>query len=126
MNKDQKKILIVEDDVQISKVYEIQLKKEGFQTVTAHNGEDAIKMLIDENPDLVTLDLMIPKKDGFEVLEDIRDNHKDIKIPIVVISNLGQAGDKERVLSLGATEFLVKTDHSIQEIMNKIKGYLNV
>lgn len=120
-----KKVLIVEDDVQISKVYEIQLKKEGFQTVTAHNGEEAMKMLVDEKPDLVTLDLMIPKKDGFEVLEDIRENHKDIKIPIIVISNLGQLGDKDRAMSLGASEFLVKTDHSIQEIMSKIKGYVN-
>ena len=125
MEEAKKKVLIVEDDLQISKVYEIQLKKEGFVTVTAHNGEDAIKLLLEEKPDLITLDLMIPKKDGFEVLQDIKENFPDIKIPIIVISNLGQEGDKERAMTLGATEFLVKTDHAIQEVMSKIKGYVN-
>jgi len=124
MDKIQKKVLIVEDDVQISKVYEIQLAKEGFLTVTAHNGDDAIKLLVEEKPDLAIFDLMIPKKDGFELLEEIKNEHPDIKIPIVVISNLGQEDDKARAISLGATAYFVKTDHPIQEIMAKIKGYL--
>jgi len=124
MNENKKKILIVEDDVQISKVYEIQLAKEGFLTVTTHSGENAIKLIVEEKPDLAIFDLMIPKKDGFELLEEIKNNHPDIKIPIIVISNLGQESDKARAIGLGAIEYLVKTDHSIQEIMGKIKGYL--
>lgn len=124
MDDKNKKVLIVEDDAQISKVYEIQLAKEGYVTFTAHDGDSAIKLMVEEKPDLAILDLMIPKKDGFEVLQEIKENHSDIKIPILVISNLGQNNDKIRVLELGATEYLVKTDHSIREIMDKVKNYL--
>lgn len=126
MNQVQKKVLIVEDDPHISRVYEIQLMKEGLLTVIAHNGEDALKLAEDENPDLVVLDLMIPKKDGFWVLEEIRKEPKFSKIPILIISNLGQNDDKKRALDLGATEYLIKVDQSIQKIIDKIKEYLKI
>ena len=124
MDNSNKRILIVEDDFQISKVYQIQLSKEGIFTMVAHNGEEAIEFLEEANPDLVVLDLMIPKKDGFWVLEEIRKIEKYKKTPILIISNLGQEDDKIRALGLGATEYLVKIDQSIQEIIKKIKEYL--
>ncbi len=124
MDTDEKRILIVEDDFQISKVYQLQLAKAGIFSILARNGEEAIELLEEAHPDLVILDLMIPKKDGFWVLEEIRKNSKYSKIPIIIISNLGQQDDKTRALELGATEYLVKIDQSIQEIINKIKMYL--
>ncbi len=123
MNKN-KKVMIIEDDDHISKVYEIKLAKEGFSTVLTKDGEEAVAKIIAEKPDLILLDLMIPKKDGFSVLEDIKKMPELSHIPIIVLSNLGQQVDKDRVMALGANEYLVKVDHSIQEIVDKVKGYL--
>jgi putative two-component system response regulator len=72
---------------------------------------------------LVLLDLMLPKKDGFGVLEDIQKIPALAHIPIIVLSNLGQESDKERALSLGAKEYVVKVDYAIQEVIDKVKGY---
>jgi len=120
----QKRVLIVEDDEHISKVYEIQLAKENLQVILARDGEEAVKMIESEKPDLIILDLMLPKKDGFWVLEEVKKNPKNLKAPILVISNLGQKIDQERAMALGATEYLVKIDYPIQDIIDKIKSYL--
>lgn len=125
MSKAEKKVLLVEDDLQISKVYEIQLKKEGILAVLAHDGEEAMELFVKEKPDLIVLDLMLPKMDGFGVLEDVRKNHENTNIPIIVISNLGQKDDKIKAISLGATEYMIKVDHSIKEIVDKIKEHLD-
>jgi len=124
MSENSKTVLIVEDDSHISKVYEIQIKREGFNTTIARDGEQAIEFLKTENFDLIILDLMIPKKDGFSVLEEIRKNPKFLNIPVLIISNLGQKADEIRAIELGATEYLIKIDHSIQEVINKVKSYL--
>ncbi len=124
MSESPKKVLIVEDDLHISKVYQIQLAKEGFSIALAFDGEEAVKVMEKENPDLIILDLMLPKKDGFWVLEEARKKAKFSKIPILVISNLGQNNDQKRAMELGATEYLVKIDHSIQELIDKIISYL--
>lgn len=126
MDIEEKRVLIVEDDFQISKVYQISLAREGIFSILARNGEEAIEMLEEAKPDLVMLDLMIPKKDGFWVLEEIRKNPKYSKIPIIIISNLGQSDDKNRALGLGATEYWVKVDISIKDIIKKIKEYLKI
>ena len=124
MNENQKNVLIVEDDIQISKVYEIQLAREGIITRLARNGEEAVELLNEKKPDLVILDLMIPKKDGFWVLGEIRANQKYHDVPVLVISNLGQVDDKDRAINLGATEYLVKIDNPIQKIVDKVKNYM--
>ena len=124
MTENSKKILIVEDDIHVSRLFQIQFEKMGFATVLGFDGEEAIKMLANEKPDLVILDLMIPKKDGFEVIEEIRKNSFFLKTPVIVISNLGQETDKARALGLGATEYLVKIDHPIQDIVDMVKAYL--
>jgi DNA-binding response OmpR family regulator len=121
---DTKKVMIVEDDEYISKVYEIKFAKEGIAISIARDGEEAVKKITEEVPDLILLDLMIPKKDGFAVLEEIKKKPKLAKIPVIVLSNLGQATDIERVKKLGANEFLVKVDHPIQDVINKVHGYL--
>ena len=82
-----------------------------------------MKLLSEEKPDLIILDLMIPKKDGFWVLSEIKENNKYLGIPVLVISNLGQKDDMVRAMDLGATEYLIKVDHQIQEIVDKIKEY---
>ena len=124
MNENAKKILIIEDDPHVSKVFQIQLAKVGFNVALAYDGEEALPVLEREKPDLVILDLMIPKKDGFFVLEGIRKNPLFQKIPIIVTSNLGQKNDEVRALELGATEYFIKIDHPIQEIIDKVVSYL--
>lgn len=125
MTDEKKKILLIEDDQQISKVYEIQLKREGFITLTSRDGDEAVEIFSKENPDLVVLDLMLPKRDGFGVLEYIRKTAKNKDVPVLVISNLGQKGDKVRAMELGANSYLIKVDHPIKDIIDKIKESLN-
>ena len=116
--------MIVEDDEHISRVYEIKLAKEGIQTSLARDGEEAVQKIIAEKPDLILLDLMIPKKDGFGVLEDIKKVPEVANIPVIILSNLGQQSDQTRAMELGATEYLVKVDYPIQEVIDKVKAYL--
>ena len=116
--------MIVEDDEHISKVYEIKLAKEGFATSLAVDGDVAVTKITSEKPDLILLDLMIPKKDGFGVLEDIKKVPELAGIPVIVLSNLGQQSDQDRALGLGANEYLVKVDYPIQEVVDRIKKYL--
>ena len=124
MDTNKKKVMVVEDDDHISKVYEIKLAKEGFDVILARDGEEAVAKITAEKPDLILLDLMLPKKDGFGVLEDIKKVPELARIPILILSNLGQKSDQERAIVLGANEYLVKVDYPIQEIVDKVKGYL--
>lgn len=120
-----KKLLIVEDDEHVSKVYEVKFSKEGYEVIFARNGEEGVEKITKEKPDLIILDLMMPKKDGFVVLEEIKKVPDLSKIPVMILSNLGQETDKERALALGANEYLVKIDYSMQEVIDKAKSYLN-
>ena len=124
MDTNKKKVMIVEDDEHISKVYEIKLAKEGYATSLAVDGDEAVAKITSEKPDLILLDLMIPKKDGFGVLEDIKKVPELAGIPVIVLSNLGQQSDQDRALGLGANEYLVKVDYPIQEVVNRIKKSL--
>jgi len=124
MSESRKKVIVVEDDDHISKVYEIKLAKEGFDVILARDGEEAVTKITAEKPDLILLDLMLPKKDGFGVLEDIKKVPELARIPVLILSNLGQKSDQERAIVLGANEYLVKVDYPIQEIVDKVKGYL--
>lgn len=124
MDTNKKKVMIVEDDEHISKVYEIKFAKDGIETSLARDGEEAVVKITAEKPDVILLDLMLPKKDGFGVLEDIKKVPELAKIPVIILSNLGQKGDQDRAIGLGANEYLVKVDYPIQEIVEKVKGYL--
>lgn len=119
-----KKVLIIEDDEQISRVYGIKLNLEKIETITATDGEEGLKKIISEKPDLVLLDLMLPVKDGFWVLGEISKKPELKNISVIVLSNLGQDADKERAVKLGAKDFFVKADTSVKEMMEKIKSFL--
>lgn len=121
-----KKVLIVEDDEPIARVYAIKLGQEGIDTPLAADGEDAFKKIQSEKPDLVLLDLMLPKKDGFWVLEEMGKIPTLKNIPVIVLSNLGQDKDKERALGLGAKDYLVKADISINDVIAKVNKMLEI
>jgi DNA-binding response OmpR family regulator len=118
------KILIAEDDQFIANAYRVKFEKEGFEVLITSDGEEAISSLESFAPDLIILDLVMPKKDGFITLSEIKANPKYANIPVIVTSNLSQSTDFDKVKSLGAVEYLVKSETPIGEIVNKIRTYL--
>lgn len=117
---DAKKILVVEDDKFLGTAYRAKISKAGFDFRLAEDGEEAVKILGEFTPDLILLDLILPKKDGFTVLEEIKANEKWKNIPVIIASNLGQKEDLERGMNLGAVDFVVKSDMSLESLIQKI------
>lgn len=118
------KILFVEDDPLIVKIYATRLEADGFHVLTADNGETGLHVAETEFPDLIVLDVMMPKMDGFAVLTRLRENEKMKSVPILLYSNLAQEEEMQRAKSLGATEFIIKANLSPTEMVEKIKHYL--
>jgi len=119
-----KKILLIEDDPFLSSLLGNRLKKEGFELETVKTGSDAMKSLRANTPDLVLLDIILPGKSGFEVIEDIKSEPQIAQAPVMIISNLGQEADVERGKELGAVEYIVKAKTSIDDLVKKIKDFL--
>jgi len=117
-----KKILIVEDEKPMARALELKLNHSGFESTIASDGEIALDNLKKQKFDLVLLDLMIPKIDGFGVLKAMKDN-KD-KTPVIVASNLGQEDDAQKAKSMGAKWYFVKSDTPINKIVDYIVGTL--
>jgi len=120
------KILLGEDEEFIARSYIRKLQIEGYEVIHAHNGEEALQKLCSEKPDLVILDLMMPLKTGFEVLEEVKAHGDENirKIPIIVASNLGQKTDMDAARSLGAVDFVVKSNISLKELIEKVREHL--
>ncbi len=121
-----KKILVVEDDKFLRELIMRGLKKEGFKTVYAIDGEEGVIKIEEEKPDLILLDLILPGIDGFEVLEQIKKNPNLVSIPVIILSNLGQKDDLDRGIRLGAIDFLIKAHFTPGEIIAKIKTVLEI
>ena len=118
------KVLIIEDDQRINKVYMAKLRVEGITTITALDGEEGLRKVYSEKPDLILLDLMLPQKSGFEILKEIKSDPEVKDIPVIILSNLAQEKEIKAGLDLGAEDYLVKTNYSIQQVMEKIKKNL--
>lgn len=118
-----KKILIVEDEEVLLNVLKDRFEAEGWGVAVATNGDEAMQALEKNSFNLVLLDLLMPKKDGFEVLKEVRDNPELNNLPIIVLSNLGGDEDIKRALELGANDYFVKTQHPMSEIVEKVKKY---
>src|SRR3989304_118989 len=121
-----KKVLVVEDDVYLSGAYKLKLVKLGFEVMTAGDGEEALARLRDFQPDLILLDLIMPRKDGFETLEALKRNPVWRDIPVLVATNLSQKEDIDRAISLGADDYIVKTDPSMDDLRLKVKSVLKL
>ena len=117
---EKKKILIIEDEESLLMAIKSKLEIEGFDVVFAENGEDGEKMVYKEEPDLVLLYILLPKKDGFEVLESLR--KKKNKVPVIIISNSGQPVEIERAIKLGIEDYLIKANFSPNDVMEKVKS----
>jgi two-component system, OmpR family, alkaline phosphatase synthesis response regulator PhoP len=119
-----KKILIVEDDKFLNNAYKIKFTKAGYEVKVATDGNEALKVMSEFTPDIILLDLMMPIKDGFATLEEIRANPNWKNIPVIIASNLGQQEDIQRGIGLGATDFIIKSDMSMESLMAKVTQLL--
>jgi DNA-binding response OmpR family regulator len=119
------KILIVEDDKYLINAYRVKMAKEGFEVQLAMDGDEALLVLNSFHPDVILLDLVMPKRDGFSVLEEIKKNPKLNKIPVIIASNLGQKEDIDRGMKLGATDYIIKSDMSMEGIVGKIQKIIS-
>ena len=119
------KILIAEDDRFISRAYKDGLTRAGFDVETVANGDAVLEKLKEFNPDLLLLDIIMPGKNGYEVLEEIRVGKLlSRNIPVIILSNLGEDTDIEKGKALGANDYLIKSDFSMKEVIEKVKFYL--
>jgi len=119
------KLVIVEDDKFLRDLIVRKLSKEGFLLREAETGEEGLRVLQEDPPQLLLLDILLPGMSGYEVLEAVRKNEKLKSIPVIILSNLGQKEEVERAKSLGAKDFLIKAKHTPGEIVTRIKEILN-
>ena len=125
MEEQKIKVAIIEDEEVLLNVLENKLKKEGFDVVTALDGEIGVKVIRESLPDIILLDIIMPKVNGFEVLAQLNQDPVLAKIPVIIISNSGQPVEIDKALSLGAKDYLVKAEFDPQEVIEKIKKQLS-
>ncbi len=118
------KILIVEDDPLINKMYSEKLTRDGYEVSVAQNGQEGLDKMKENRPDLIILDIMMPKLSGVEVISEMRKDVNLEKIPIIVLSNLTDGPDIEKAKKMGVTEYLVKSDLDPEDVSNTVKKYL--
>jgi DNA-binding response OmpR family regulator len=122
-NDSKEKILIIEDEQSLTDLLKAKLEKEGYRVETATDGEAGLAKVKEWQPNLILLDIVMPKMDGYEVLEKL--NEKKIKIPVIVISNSGQPVEIEKTKKLGAVGHLIKTEFSPFDVLNKVRDCLS-
>lgn len=121
-----KKILFIEDEPALQKTLVTAFASEGFEMIQALDGETGIRLAKQKSPDLILLDLILPKMDGFEVLRHLQADPATKEIPVVVLSNLEGMGEVQKVIELGAHDYLVKTNYKLDELVAKVKKSLNL
>lgn len=121
-----KKILIVEDEEPLSSVLKDRLSNEGFTVVVAGNGEEGLDLTLSEKPDLILLDILLPKKGGLTMLKQLRARNETGNLPVVMLTNLSDAGSINEAMELGVNDFLVKADTQISDIVDLIRSKLGL
>jgi len=119
-----KKILIIEDEKILAEMYKDRFSEEGFRVALAGSSEEGFNLLQKETPDLILLDILLPKANGISFLKKIKEQSKLSSIPVVAFSNYDEPKTKKEAESFGVKEYLLKTDFTPQDLVNKIKGYL--
>lgn len=121
-----KKILFVEDDEALASVYTMRLEAEGFQVRRVPNGEDALAAAMEYRPDLILLDVMMPKVSGFDVLDILRNTPETANMKIIMLTALSQEADKQRAQTMGVDDYLVKSQVVIADVIDRIKQHLSM
>lgn len=118
-----KKVLVVEDEATLQKALNDVLTQEGYDVLSALDGASGLDLALKEEPDLILLDIILPKMDGFEVLKKLKE--KDSQIPIIILTNLSDINDIQKALDLGATTYLVKADFHLSDVLKKVKEIIS-
>lgn len=124
MPKEKIKILLVEDDTFLLGMYATKFELDGFKVIMAEDGEKAIRAALKELPDIILLDIILPKLNGFEVLKQLKLEPTTAKIPVILLTNLSQKDEIEQGLKIGAEDYLIKANFMPSEVVEKIKKIL--
>lgn len=119
------KILFVDDDNFLRKVYNSELSDQGYEVILAADGDEGLEKAQLNDPDLIILDMIMPQKNGFEVMSELQKNPATKNIPVIILSNLGQEDDIKKGLDMGAVDYLVKDNITLTTIVEKISQYLH-
>ncbi len=119
-----KKILVVEDEATLQKALVEVLEQSGYEALSAMDGERGLQLAKEENPDLILLDIILPKMDGFEVLKALKEDPKAANIPVIILTNLGDVSSVQQALELGANSYLVKADFHLNDVIEKVERTL--
>ncbi len=119
-----KRVLLIEDDSFISQLYALKFSKTPYEMILARDGEEGIALSKDQKPDLILLDIILPKLSGFSVLESFKSDPETKDIPVILLTNLGQQENIQRGMNLGAADYIIKAHHTPQEVINKIEPFL--
>lgn len=119
-----KKILFIEDEATLQETLGSVLKQTGYEVINALNGETGLRLAKSEKPDLILLDLIMPKLNGFEVLKRLADDGETKDIPVIVLTNMEEMKDINKAIELGAKTYLVKTEYDLEEVISKVKKVL--
>lgn len=118
------KILLVEDDQMLHSMYTQKFKHQGYDVVSAYDGAEGVKLAESDKPDMILLDVIMPKMDGFVALKKIRKNEATMHIPVILLTNLGQEEDVKKGKELGADDYFIKANHTPQEVVDKVQDML--
>ncbi len=121
-----KKVLLVEDEKMLAEMYATKFSMEGYGVEKAFDGAQGLELAKSVNPDIILLDVIMPKLDGFATLKQLKADPKLKAIPVIMLTNLGQEDDLKKGKELGATDYYVKSNHSPSEIVDKVKAVLKV
>ena len=124
MSGEPRRILVAEDDRFLRKAAEMALKRQGYTVLTAADGEEALRAARSVLPDLILLDLIMPKLNGFDVLQALKKDAPTAHIPVIILSNLGQDRDVQQAMDAGAAAYLIKTDLSLQALVQRVEEAL--
>jgi two-component system alkaline phosphatase synthesis response regulator PhoP len=122
--KSKKTIVLADDEAFIALAYKEGLERAGFSVVVAHDGQEAVDRVREVMPDVVLLDLIMPKMNGFEVLKALKGDPKTKDLKILILSNLSQHSDENEARKAGAIDFMVKADHSLKEVVERVQSHL--
>lgn len=119
-----KKILFIEDEPALQRALSAELEKKEYQALSALDGDIGVRMAQEEKPDLILLDIILPKKDGIEVLKVLRLDERTSRIPVIILTNLEASQDVERAIALGAAGYLIKAEYKPADVVEKIEQTL--
>ena len=122
--KNKKKILIIEDEVYLSEMYKMKFEFEGYIVLVAKDGQEGIDSTLSDKPDIILLDLVMPVKDGYQVLKELKENDETKKIPVLILSNLGQVDEIKKAMNDGADKYLIKANITPEQLVKEVKNAL--